>query len=449
LKKKKHLLFGNGKSAYDNKFDLLILFIYFLFTVFFFVQRTSFLDNPFTLFKLINDDELFVNANRYPAVILQLLPMAGIKLGLPLKVLMFLQSLGYFLYHATIFFLIRNWIKDRTFSWLVLLGLTIPVMHTFFWNNNELFLGLTGLCLWMACMRKGYFVTGLLVALLIAWLHPLLLVVVLLITAGSLVTKDIKLRTLLLNITTYIISYFIKGRNFPNYYDTNKRNQLFKNMRDGDIDFNTIIDNALTLNYWPIFLSVVIVLVVLLKYKKWLLGLLLVGFSLCFLLLTNLAEIDSEYVFYNESNYRVLFFAAGLLLIFSGVLDGFKKLHYGLVPLLIAAFVRITLVSNIYTDRIFWYQELAATNDRTVYSYGKKTESKLVQSWASPFESIVLSTISGESATIVFTENISKLESEISTNRQMITNKGKFLKYNPANRYFFLKDKSYQRGHLD
>ena len=127
MKQKKHLLFNRVKSASDNKFDLLILFIYFLFTVFFFVHRSSFLDNPFTLFKLINDGELFVNANRYPAVILQLLPMAGIKLGLPLKVLMFLQSLGYFLFHATIFFLIRNWIKDRAFSWLVLLGMIIPV----------------------------------------------------------------------------------------------------------------------------------------------------------------------------------------------------------------------------------------------------------------------------------------------------------------------------------
>ena len=447
MKQKKHLLFNRVKSASDNKFDLLILFIYFLFTVFFFVHRSSFLDNPFTLFKLINDGELFVNANRYPAVILQLLPMAGIKLGLPLKVLMFLQSLGYFLFHATIFFLIRNWIKDRAFSWLVLLGMIIPVMHTFFWNNNELFLGLTSLCFWIACMRKGYFVTGLLTALIIAWLHPLLLVIVLLITAGSLVTKDVKIRTLLPNITTYAISYFIKGRYFPNYYDKSKRNQLFENIIAGDIETHTIIENFLSLNYWPIFLSVAIAFIVLLKYRKWLLGLLLVGFSLCYLLLTNLAKIDAEYVFYSEGNYRVLFFVAGFLLIFSGVLDGIKRLHYLLVPLLIAGFVRIALVSNFYTERIFWYQELAKSNDRTVFSYGAQTNSKLIQSWASPFESIVLSTIAGESCTIVFTDNISELESEISTNRQMITNKGKFLTYNPANGYFILKDRSYRRGH--
>jgi len=126
--------------------DLFLLVIYGLLSIVFYLERTTFLDNPFTIFKLINDEALFVNANRYPAAVVQIIPLLLIKLGAPLKVIMLGCSISYFLFHAIIFSVLRFYLKDKVLSWLLLGLLIIPVAHTFYWNNNELFLGLSGSC---------------------------------------------------------------------------------------------------------------------------------------------------------------------------------------------------------------------------------------------------------------------------------------------------------------
>ena len=82
-------------------------------------------------------------------------------------------------------------------------------------------------------------------------------------------------------------------------------------------------------------------------------------------------------------------------------------------------------------------------------TYGTDTKKKLVQSWAAPCESLILSTITGPSKTILFTEDAKSFETEIGSPKQMITTQGKFLIYNPGNKYFNLVNKNYSRGHLD
>ncbi len=443
--------FFNSKTSLfrSSNSDLLLLLCYFLFTCFFYIERTSFLDNPFTIFKLINDESLFVNASRYPAAVLQILPLLAIKFGVPLKLVLFVHSLSYFLFHAVIFCLIRYGLKDKVMSWLLLLTLTLPVAYTFFWNNNELFLGLTTLCLWLALMREGKLVGSIIVAIILAWIHPLLAVIVLFLMVLSVLTKDINKTTLLYNLLAYSISYFMKSKFFPNYYDTGKRELLMKNLTQFEISSGSFLDLLGSTSYWPIALCCIVVLGVLLYCRHWLYAVLLTGFYTCFLLLTELTEVDPSYVFYNEGNYRVLFFVAVYTLLVSRLYEKIGWIRIALAILIIIAFIRIGLSSTFYSDRITWYQEVARTHDRKVLSYGNQTKQKLIQSWASPFESMLLSTISGESKTTIFSDDPSSLAEEMKSNQQMITTHGKFLIYNPSNGYFRLADKNYSAGHIE
>ena len=426
-----------------------LLLALFVFSSFFFLERTSFLDNPFTIFKLINDESLFINASRYPAVIMQVLPLIGIKLGLPLKVIMFLHSLGYFLIHASLFYIIRYVVKNREMSWLLLLTLIIPVAHTFFWNNNELFLGLSALCLWFALMRKHYFISSLFCGVIIAWIHPLLIVILLFFVAVSLWEATISRLVIFANAGLYTASYFTKNIFFPNYYDTSKNELLLSNLSQFDISLSSTFGIVSSLAYWPIVVSCCGVLFVLLFYKKWLYGFLLAGFICCFLVLTALTDSNPEYIFYNEGNYRVLFFAAAYVMIVAKIYQKFLQFRYIVAALVLIGFFRIGYTSSFYTDRISWFQTIATEHDRQIMTYGTDTKKKLVQSWAAPCESLILSTITGPSKTILFTEDAKSFETEIGSPKQMITTQGKFLIYNPGNKYFNLVNKNYSRGHLD
>jgi len=445
----KKTIANQSKKKLLAKADLIALAIYFLFTCFFFLERTSFLDNPFTLFKLINDDSLFVNANRYPAAIMQLLPMLAIKLGLPLKGIMFVHSLGYFLFHASLFGIIKYRLKDPEMAWLLLSTLFIPVAHTFFWNNNELFLGLSSLCLWVALMRKGSYLSICSVAVVIAWIHPLLIVLVLFILATSLVTKDVKAKVVLIGSALYGASYFIKNQFFPNYYDTGKSDQLIKSLEGYEFSVSALTDQLSHIDYWTISLSCSIALILLVAYRNWLVVILLSGFIVCYLTLIDLTASPVSYIFYDEGNFRILFFVSAYALLVCGLIRRLAWTRYLIAGMLIVGAIRICLHSSFYTERISWYQTVAKAHDRTILEYGDRTKKQLIQSWASPMESIILSTLNGQARTLIFTENSKALEKEILEYPQMVTGQGRFLIYNPDNEYFRLEKRSYSVNYLD
>jgi len=88
--------------------------------------------------------------------------------------------------------------------------------------------------------------------------------------------------------------------------------------------------------------------------------------------------------------------------------------------------------------------------DRTIMEFSLKTKATIIQSWASSYESIIISTLYDSSKTFIVTRSHSRIDSNaVKTNKQMITTLGHYSKYNLENSYFKLKDKKYTRGYID
>jgi len=255
---------------------------------------------------------------------------------------------------------------------------------------------------------------------------------------------------LLYNVGLFTASYFIKSQWFPSYYDTGKKELLLKNLGDFDWIQSGLLEPLITASFWPISLSCLLVLIYLVVCRQWFSGILLLGFIICYLILTALTKGDITYDFYTEGNFLVLFFVAGYAYCSHlNSADG-QRQRYLIGFLFIVGFLRIGIQSTFYSERISWYQELVQPYDRKILTYGAPTKKQLIQSWSSPFESLIISTIKGPSKTMIFSDNPDALDkTEIRENKQMITTHGRFLIYNTDNQYFKLADKNYSLGHLD
>ncbi len=442
----------NSKQR-ENKFvlladhgGLLVLILYGLLCCYFYLERTTFLDNPFSVYKLIQEKALHVSANRWPAAIIKILPLLAIKAQLSLKTILLCFSFSYFLFHLSFFLLIRYRLKDKIYSWLLIATLLLPVAHSFYWNNSELILGLSMLCYWLALLRAERYLGSIVVGLVMAWLHPLLILLVVYSIVLLLIENKKPRKLLVLNGGAYISMHLIKEVFFPNYYDSNKT-VLFKkklssySLSDGTL-FELISDN----HHLPLVIGILLTLVFCFYKRKIIQAFLLAGFCLCYLFINDLGSDNTFYVFYHETNFLILFFAAAFTFCITKLWDKlpFFKVLFALCLLL--SFARIMYTSEFYKQRIAKYTIAAIENDRAILSYGKETRQWLVQDWASAFESLIISTIKDRSAAIIFSNKPQQLLQERDSKKTFITGMGKHFEAAPDSVYFRLVPQAYREG---
>jgi len=162
-------------ARFLNYAEHVVIAIYFVLCIVLYQERTLFLDNAFQVFLLIQDENIVVNANRWPAVVVRILPLICIKLGFSLKTILMSFSLSYFLFHFGIYAFIKWKLKDNKNAFLVFLLLVIPVCHSFFWCNSELILGLSLMVLWLSFYENQKWISLSILTLILPWVHPLLL----------------------------------------------------------------------------------------------------------------------------------------------------------------------------------------------------------------------------------------------------------------------------------
>ncbi|RYD53501.1 MAG: hypothetical protein EOP52_05035 [Sphingobacteriales bacterium] len=122
------------------------LAILFVFACVFWKERVFFGDAAWIGFRIANFGSLQIQEHRYGSFITQLVPLTGVWLGLPLKVLLALYSLSFNAFYLLAGILLYRW---RQYDFLVLLALyfTITISVGFYWTNNEVHQGMTWLLL--------------------------------------------------------------------------------------------------------------------------------------------------------------------------------------------------------------------------------------------------------------------------------------------------------------
>lgn len=118
----------------------------------FYLERTVFVDISFHLFYIIKDGGFAIQNNRFGAMLTQIFPLIGSKIGLSLSSLMKLYSVGFVLYYLTVFIIITRVLKLARFGLLMLLFSTLMVTDTFYWIQSELPQGIAFLILYFAVL---------------------------------------------------------------------------------------------------------------------------------------------------------------------------------------------------------------------------------------------------------------------------------------------------------
>jgi len=123
--------------------------------LFFYKERTMFLDVAYVLFKLIAENTFAIQVNRFVSMFTQCFGLFASKAGLPLNQVILIHSGGFIIYYFTIFLALCLLIKNEKMALGLLLFNTLMVTHTFYWTPSELIQGMAFVFVYLALLQKN------------------------------------------------------------------------------------------------------------------------------------------------------------------------------------------------------------------------------------------------------------------------------------------------------
>ncbi len=382
-------------------FGLVLFFLYALLSIFYYQERTLFLDNPFQIFHMIVEDKIEIMAGRWPASIVRYLPFLGIKAGLPLSTILFLFSLSYVIFHFLVFAILKWGMQEKQMANFYALWLLLISGHAFFWNNSELIQASSVLFIFMALVKKedsGLIRRFLILAVLILLLfyHPLVIIPIGAILFFWMLQNPKRAKEYLIYLFSGIILYGVKSKYFTNWYDTGKQGAFGSNLKE--IGFDIFKSDGFINNIQSFFLgwnciitlACLAAMFIFFQERKWMCLISLPLAILAYIILISFADPNQVYAFYNEVNFIPL-----LCIVLLGCMQLSHKLVSNkiMVLVLLLFFVfRISFEGRFYTERIqYWESEISSAKEKQIKSESEMDMSKLVMSWASPYESLIIS----------------------------------------------------------
>lgn len=121
----------------NNLIGQAMFLILFILALLFYLERTIFLDPCYAVFNILYYRDYVSEAGRYAAVIPQTLALQGMKMELPLKVILGLYSLSFILLYYLVFLVIAYGFRLDRLALAVPLVLLLGVKYSFFWISTE------------------------------------------------------------------------------------------------------------------------------------------------------------------------------------------------------------------------------------------------------------------------------------------------------------------------
>lgn len=116
----------------------------------FYQERMTFVDAPFILFKILQEDKLAIMVGRFGSAVTQVVPWLCGRMSADLSATMLAYSLSF-----NLFYLISGCLlfRMRQYALVILLACyhTLFVTDVYFWTNNEVHQGITWMCLAWGC----------------------------------------------------------------------------------------------------------------------------------------------------------------------------------------------------------------------------------------------------------------------------------------------------------
>lgn len=292
----------------------LLFTILIVYSVVFYKERI-FADSSYYLFKVIDHKHFWIEHNRFILVFSQLLPLIGVLIGLSLKTILLLYSIGHSIFFYSIFLICKYLLKQNWTGLILLLIQTVGILSGYFTPMFELYYGTGFLILFTSILYKNNLkwqniITLILLSLLIFTSHQytyFLMIFVLLFHFETNKWKYIKLYFLLF---LSLLAVIIFKKYFATEYEIGKTQAFINTFKNGKYDW-IYIESFINFlfQYYKEMLVIALITTTYFIYKKnFLSALIYIAFVIFISSMVNISNYGFEHSRYQEQVYFPLIF---------------------------------------------------------------------------------------------------------------------------------------------
>ena len=400
--------------------------------VYFYEERTIFIDSAFQIFKILNFETWNIEAGRYSAAITQILPLLLIKVGTPLNLVLLSYSLSFVLVFYLVFCLVTYKLKNEVAGICIVFILCLCIRQSFYHVATETHQGLVytmllyaWLCYSLNSSNKliRYAIAALLV-LLCYFSHPITLLPILFVFGYHVLDQNIlrEKGMYFLVLATIALFAFKVVATPAGSYEGDQFEQLGNiiNLLPDLLSFSSTIffaGNVNNLYYLALFILVIVLISYLRKKEKakfWL----VTGSVFFFMLITLITYNRGDSIVMMEKNFMPL--TVFIIIPFANDVLSYTevkhKLKVGFVGLsLIIGLVGIILTGSIFSDRLDYLNKMlvqgqSQSRKKTLVEKAEMDMDVILVTWAVAIETLLYSSLNSpeESATIFVADDLDK-----------------------------------------
>ena len=291
-----------------------VLFIVLGVSAIYFFEERLLADSSYYIFKVIDNESFWVEHNRFILFFSQFIPLIGVKIGLTLKIVLYLYSIGHIIFFYGIFLLARYYYKNIQAGILLLLLQTLGIMSGFFVPMFELYYSAGLLVLFSTILyysdKKSDLVVLIILSFFILTGHPyasILLLLVLILHAIEYKAKFIKSYIFFF---AFIVGVFIFKKLTASEYEQGKTTAFINNLVGANYDMNYLKSLSVFLYkyYKELLLMELLIIIVLATSRQFLKLSLIVAAFFGVLAIINISYYGFEHSRYQEQVYFSLSF---------------------------------------------------------------------------------------------------------------------------------------------
>lgn len=380
-------------------------------------ERVLLVDSAAQLFELIQRGTFVIYDHRYTMAVTQLLPLAGIKLGLPLPVLVVLYSMAAPLMAYLAFLLLTYCVKDIPLALLLLFPM-LCIRHTFFHGISETFSLMVYATLLLALLRHRrntpLHAAGIvLCTLACVFMHPVGMFFVLFLlgyhvvdTIASRTGRIVSLQAIVMTVT--LVAAVIVKAQLPSGHDAgympSVADVLYRLTHPSELQVvRHLFESVADFYLYPLALYVV-VLIWHIRRRQWLRMGWGLAFNVGFFLLTAVVyHADTSHICVERAWLPLIFFAGvPFVCEYRGRRPQSTLLVFA--ALLLLAYGKIVDSSKHYRQRLNELQTIVERGrregHRKLVAESPTVDSHFrVHSWATAFETLMLSSMQSPDST--------------------------------------------------
>ena len=388
---------------------------------YYYLERTCFLDASFIIVNMLMRDGMAIEQERYTSALTQIVPLLAARAGAGLGSILLLYSLTFVLWPLAVFAIVAHWLGQPRLALGLALANVLMLSHGFFWIPNQIQLGIWLTVLAYGILWKGppegstpHFASAYLIALLIVFAHPLSIIPFIFMHGFFLLQRREWPGVHIWGVPAFaILAWSAKTFLLVNPYDSIRYHSL-SNFMSHFPDYFRIASNYEFLSYVgdSYYFAVILLFLNGLYYlgtQSWLKLSWMLFFFFGYLLLINVSLLGGVARFYVELQYQPLAFFIAIPFAID-VLPAMRLRRTAIVLLALLFASRLVLIvyhSVPYRERIGWHRamiEQLSLRDGNRYLIEERDApvKKLILTWGSGYESLLVSSIEGPTKSITY-----------------------------------------------